>query len=70
MLVAEITSLSLNPEVFEHLGIADGEAIAKANPNHQANVIAGLSKLTSFLDELGAIDSPATWAEFGLISRP
>ena len=69
VLVAEITSLSLNAEVFEHLGIADGEAIAKANPNHQANVIAGLSKLTSFLDELGAIDNPETWAEFGLISR-
>ena len=69
VLVAEITSLSLNPEVFEHLGIADGEAIAKANPNHQANVIAGLSKLTGFLTELGAIDAPEVWANFGLISR-
>lgn len=69
VLVAEITSLSLNPEVFEHLGIADGAAIAKANPNHQANVIAGLSKLTGFLTELGAIDNPDAWADFGLISR-
>ena len=51
------------------MGIADGEAIAEANPNHQANVIAGLSKLTNFLADLGAIDDPDAWAEFGLISR-
>lgn len=69
LLVAEISALSLNREVFEHLGIADGDAIARANPHHRANVIAGLSKLTDFLGDLGAIDSPATWAELGLISR-
>ena len=58
-LVAEIVSLTLDPAVFEHLGIADGATIARANPHHRANVVAGLAKLTSFLDELGVItDSP------------
>ena len=49
------SSLSLDPAVYEHLGIADGAAIARANPHHRANVVAGLAKLTSFLDELGVI---------------
>ena len=69
VLVAEITSLSLNPAVFEHLGLTDGAAIARANPNHQANVIAGLAKLTSFLADLGAIDAPSAWAERGLVAH-
>ena len=66
-LVAEIVSLSLDPAVFEHLGIADGAAIARANPHHRANVVAGLAKLTSFLDELGVITDRPRWSELGLV---
>jgi hypothetical protein len=68
-LVAEIVELSLDPEVFEHLGITDGYEIAKANPAYQANVIDGLGKLTSFLTEVGMIDDPESWIERGLIGR-
>lgn len=67
-LVAEIVSLSLDPAVFDHLGITDGLAIAKANPAYQANVIAGLAKLTSFLDGLGLIADPELWSDLGLIA--
>lgn len=67
-LVAEIVSLSLDPAVFEHLGITDGLEIAKANPAYRANVIAGLAKLTTFLDGLGVIDEPELWLEHGLIA--
>jgi hypothetical protein len=68
-LVAEIVELSLDPEVFEYLGITDGYEIAKANPAYQANVVAGLGKLTSFLTEVGMIDAPDTWVDLGLIDR-
>lgn len=67
-LVAEIATLSLDPAVFDHLGIIDGYEIAKANPVYKANVIDGLAKLTSFLDGLGVIDDPAPWIEHGLIA--
>jgi hypothetical protein len=70
-LVVEIVALSLDPDVFEHLGITDGIEIAKANPAYQANVVAGLSKLTTFLSDVGVIDEPEPWHERGLIaSKP
>ena len=68
-LVAEIVELSLDPEVFAHLGITDGYEIAKANPAYKANVVAGLGKLTSFLTEVGMIAAPDSWADLGLIDR-
>jgi hypothetical protein len=55
-LVAVVAGLSVDPAVYEHLGIAGGYEAARANPRHQAVVIAGLSKLTTFLDEIGIID--------------
>jgi hypothetical protein len=67
-LVAEIVSLSLDPAVFEHLDIADGLEIAKANPVYNANVIAGLAKLTALLGGLRVIDEPDLWLEHGLIA--
>jgi hypothetical protein len=67
-LVAEIVALSLDPAVFEHLGIADGLEIAKANPTYQANVVAGLAKLTTFLAEIGVIADVTPWLERGLIA--
>ena len=45
----------------------DGAAIARANPHHRANVVAGLAKLTSFLDELGVITDRPRWSELGLV---
>ena len=67
-LVAEIVALSINPAVFEHLGITNGYEIAKANPAYQANVIAGLAKLTSFLGGLGVIENLELWLDHGLIA--
>lgn len=69
VLVNEIVSLSLNPDVFEQLAIDDGMAIARANPNYRRNVVAGLSKLTSFLTEVGVIDDDhrSSWLELGLV---
>ena len=68
-LVAAVAALSVDPAVYEHLGIADGEAAARANPRHRAVIVAGLSKLTGFLAELGVIDDEhrAAWRELGLI---
>lgn len=66
-LVAEIVSLTLDPAVFEQLSIAEGASMARANPNHRANVVAGLAKLTAFLHELGVIDDRHRWAELGLV---
>ncbi len=66
-LVAEIVALTLDPAVFQHLGITDGATAARANPHHRANVVAGLAKLTSFLDELGVITDPRRWSELGLV---
>ena len=55
-LVAVVADLSVDPTVFEHLGVAGGYEAARANPHHQAAVVAGLSKLTTFLTEIGVID--------------
>jgi hypothetical protein len=68
VLVSVVADLSVDPAVCEHLGIANGADLARANPQHQATVVAGLSKLTAFLAELGVIDSEhaATWSALGL----
>ncbi len=70
VLVADVVSLSLNPDVFDHLQIDNGAEIARNNPVYRANVIAGLAKLTSFLTELGVIDDAEPWIELGLIAAP
>ena len=67
-LVAEIVALSLDPAVFDHLAMVGGYELAKSNPNYRANVIAGLAKLTSFLAELGIIDTRDRWVELGLVA--
>ncbi len=69
VLVADVVSLSLNPDVFTHLGIDDGAEIALHNPYHRSNVVDGLTKLTTFLTELGVIDDAEPWIELGLV-RP
>ncbi len=68
-LVAEIVALSLDAAVFEHLGIADGIDIARANPAYQANVVVALAKLTSFLSDVGVIDDRDAWIEHGLMGE-
>jgi hypothetical protein len=69
-LVAVVADLSVDPAVYETLGIHDGAAIARANPHHQATIHAGLAKLTGFLTELGVIDDAhrPTWSELNLIA--
>jgi hypothetical protein len=70
VLVNEIVALSLNPDVFEQLGIDGGLMIAASNPHYRDNVVAGLSKLTSFLTEIGVIDDDhrTPWLERGLVA--
>ncbi len=67
-LVGEIVALSLDHAVFEHLGIDNGAVIAKANPAYRSNVVAGLSKLTSFLTEIGIVTDRGRWLELGLVA--
>lgn len=50
------------------LGIVDGGDTARANPRHQARIVADLAKLTDFLTGLGVIDvtNRDPWVERGL----
>jgi len=56
VLVAVVADLSVDPAVYEHLGIAGGLEAARTNPHHRATIAAGLSKLTTFSSEIGIID--------------
>jgi hypothetical protein len=69
--VAVVAGLTVDPCVYETLGIADGHAIATANPHHRARVVEGLAKLTAFLDELGVIDDELrpVWRDLGLMAE-
>jgi hypothetical protein len=69
-LVSVVADLSVDPMVYEHLGIADGAEIARANPHHRATIVAGLTKLTNLLAEIGVIDAEhrATWEALGLVA--
>jgi hypothetical protein len=70
VLVSVVADLSVDPAVYEHLGIENGTEMAKANPYHRETVVAGLSKLTTFLSEVGIIDDEQRpiWEGFGLLS--
>jgi hypothetical protein len=70
VLVSVVADLSIDPAVYEHLGIEGGAEMAKTNPRHQETVIAGLAKLTTFLSEIGIIDDEQRpiWAGLGLLS--
>jgi len=63
VLVEVVADLSVDPAVYEHLGIAGGLEMARANPHHMATIVAGLAKLTTFLTEIGVIDDAhrAAW---------
>jgi hypothetical protein len=70
VLVSVVADLSVDPAVYEHLGIEGGAEMAKTNPRHQETVVAGLAKLTNFLSEIGIIDDEQRpmWAGLGLVA--
>lgn len=68
LLVAEVVALNINADVFDTLGIDDGYEIARTNPVYAATVVAGLSKLTGFLADLGVIEDQTAWVDLGLLS--
>ena len=71
-LIASIIHLNLDPAVYAHLGIDDGMALAESNPCYRATLIAGLSKLTGFCNDIGIIDEAhrQTWEILGLVDTP
>jgi P-aminobenzoate N-oxygenase AurF len=68
-LVAVVADLSVDPAVYDHLGIRDGARTARENPFHHATIIAGLAKLATFLTEIGIIDDAHVdaWTDAGLL---
>lgn len=68
--VAAVVERTVDPEVYDTLGIAGGEEMARTNPHHQEKVVAGLAKLTTFLTELGVIDDEhrGNWEDLGLVA--
>jgi hypothetical protein len=68
VLVSVVAELSVDPAVYDELGIADGAEIARANPHHRQVIVAGLAKLTAFLTDIGVIDdaSVEAWTALGL----
>jgi hypothetical protein len=71
VLVEVVADLSVDPAVYEHLGIEGGVEMARANPHHTATIVAGLAKLTTFLTEIGVIDDThrAAWGAL-VAARP
>jgi P-aminobenzoate N-oxygenase AurF len=69
-MVSVVADLSVDARVYEELGIDHGEAIARRNPHHRATIVAGLTKLTTFLTDLGVIDDVNRdgWIEHGLLA--
>jgi hypothetical protein len=69
-MVSVVAALSVDPAVYNALGIDDGEALARANPRHRATIVAGLSKLTAFMRDLGVIDDEnrPSWESLGLVA--
>lgn len=67
-LVAAIVALSLDPALFDELDIADGWETARSNPVYRANIVTGLTKLTTFLTEVGVIPDSEPWRELGLVA--
>jgi hypothetical protein len=54
--VRTIADALVNPDVYDTLGIDDGAAIARRNPEHRARVIRDLGKVTGLLDDIGIIN--------------
>jgi len=71
VLVEVVADLSVDPAVYEHLGIEGGLDMARANPHHRSTIASGLAKLTTFLTEIGVIDDAhrAAWGAL-VAARP
>jgi hypothetical protein len=54
--VRSIADALVNPDVYETLDIADGAAIARSNPEHQARIVRDLAKVTGLLSDIGVIN--------------
>jgi len=67
--VALVAARTVDPDVYDTLGLAGGYEAATANPHHQARIVDGLAKLTTFLTELGVIDADRRpqWEALGLV---
>ena len=67
--VGLVAGRTVDPHVFETLGIEGGYESAITNPHHEARVVEGLAKLTAFLTELGVIDDERRpqWEALGLV---
>lgn len=70
VLVGVVAELSVDPAVYEHLGIVGGLEAARTNPHHVATIAAGLAKLTSFLTEIDVIDDEHRPAWDTLVASP
>ena len=68
--VEVVADLMVDPAVYDELGIVGGADAARANPHHRARVVEGLTKLTTFLQDLGVIDdtSRPSWRERNLVA--
>ena len=68
--VAKVAELTIDPTVYDELGIEGGAEAARTNPHHRARIVQGLSKLTAHLTALGVIDDTnrAEWEARGLIA--
>jgi hypothetical protein len=54
--VRSIADALVNPDVYDTLGIPDGAAIARSNPEHQARIVRDLAKVTGLLEDIGVIN--------------
>lgn len=68
--LAHVAGLTVDPDVYAELAIPAGVESARANPHHQARIVDGLAKLTTFLTDLGVItdDVRPQWQTLGLIA--
>lgn len=69
-LIAAIVAMSLDPALYDTLGIDGGFELASTNSTYGATVVAGMAKLTKFLTTVGIIDesSRAEWVALGLVA--
>lgn len=68
-IVSSIADALVNPALYDELGIEGGAKLARHNPLHRERVVRDLDKLTSFLEEIGAITTLTRplWKLFGLV---
>lgn len=67
-----IAQALVNPAVYDELGIEGGARMARRSPLHRRRVTKDLSRLTAYLEDLGAINrfTRPVWRILGLAGRP